>query len=285
MSRSASSTQLGAGGHGLRRRPTRHRRRHHAVRSVLRLSRAAITRSAGGRRDRRLALRQHHQRMSGRVRPRARRHGEPRTDSRRPQRRRGVALPGHHVAPGFSGAESGDVRIGDSSPSSRRGRSACARRSARGSRAPRSIIGVDAVPERLELARTLGADVAAQLPRAATCRGDQAADGRPRRRRRDRSARHAADLRERAARPPARRHALEPRRVLRQAVAAVRRVCRGPGRPDHRHHALPGRQGAHAAADEHRANGRVDSRRSSRIASRSIASKRPTTCSAISAMA
>ena len=45
--------------------------------------------------------------------------------------------------------------------------------------------------------------------------GDQTADRRPRRRRRDRGARTPGDVRERAARDPARRHALEPRRVLR----------------------------------------------------------------------
>ena len=83
-----------------------------------------------------------------------------------------------------------------------------------------------------------------------------------RRRRRDRrGARHAGHVRERAALPAAGRHPVEPRCLLGQARDAVRRVRGGTRRSPDRHDALPGRQGADAAAHRHRAN-RVASTRS-----------------------
>ena len=53
------------------------------------------------------------------------------------------------------------------------------------------IIAVDGMPERLEMARRLGADTTIDCPRGGSGRGDHAAYRRPRRRRRDRGARHA----------------------------------------------------------------------------------------------
>ena len=97
---------------------------------------------------------------------------------------------------------------------------------------------------------------------------------------------HAGDVRERAALPAARRHAVEPRRLLRQAADAVRRLRGRPRRPPHRHHALPRRQGAHATPDRHgRSRALRPARRSSPTASRSPRSSRPTSCSATGATA
>ncbi len=84
------------------------------------------------------------------------------------------------------------------------------------------------------------------------------APDRRRRRRHDRGAGHPGYVRERASLPAAGRDALEPRRLLRQARDAVRRLRRRPWRPQHRHDAMPGRQGAHAAAHCHGESGRFD---------------------------
>ena len=93
------------------RRPARHRRRDHAVRAVLLLpERRAL---AVRRRARRLALRQHHQRRVGRVPARARRAREPRADSRRARPTKHVLLCPDIFSTGLSGAESGNIKVGD----------------------------------------------------------------------------------------------------------------------------------------------------------------------------
>ena len=76
-------------------------------------------------------------------------------------------------------------------------------------------------PARLDVARRFGANVTLNINDGDPVPDNQAADGRPRRRRRDRSARPAGDVRERAARDSPGRDALEPRRLLGQARRAV----------------------------------------------------------------
>ena len=158
---------------------------------------------------------------------------------------------------GLSGAESANIKVGDAVAVFAQGPiGLCATLGAK-LRGAALIIAVDPVPARLAMARRFGADVVinhreqdpvAEIKRLTGGRGVG---------RRDRGARPAGDVRERAARDPARRHAVEPRRLLRQARGAVRSDLRRPRRSAHRHDAVPGRQGAHAPADgDDRARGR-----------------------------
>ena len=99
------------------------------------------------------------------------------------------------MSTGFSGAESGRIRIGDIVAVFAQGPiGLCATAGARLMGAT-TIIAVESVPERMEMARRMGADHRRRLHEGRSGRGDQAPDGRPRRRRRHRGARAAADLR------------------------------------------------------------------------------------------
>ncbi len=153
------------------------------------------------------------------------------------------------MSTGFSGAESAEIRIGDTVAVFALGPiGLCAVAGAK-LKGATTIIGVDTVPERLAIARRLGADHVVdfragdpveQIMALTDGRGVDALD---------RGARHAADLRGRAQGIAARRHALQPRRLFRRPEDPARRLRRRPRRPQDRHHALPRRQGAHAPAD------------------------------------
>ena len=105
--------------------------------------------------DRRLEIRQHDRRLSGRIRPGARRHGQSGARPGRPDRRAGSDVPRHHVNRLLWRREGSDqhrryrrrLRAGTDRPV-RHGR-----RQAVGAT---TIIGVDTVPERLDIARRLG---------------------------------------------------------------------------------------------------------------------------------
>ena len=86
---------------GFRSRGSRGRRRDHALRPVpcvpLERRRPVQPRVGGGRGDRRMAIRQHHQRLPGRIRPGPVRAGEPGAHSAGSDRRGCAHVPGHHV--------------------------------------------------------------------------------------------------------------------------------------------------------------------------------------------
>ena len=207
---------------------------------------------------RRLAVRQHHQWCTGRVPAGPLRPGESREDPRRTSpTSRSCCWPTSR-RPGFSGAESGGVRIGDAVVVFAQGPiglCATAGRQAhgRGARHRRRR----ATTRRLTMARRMGADVVLDYRDRRRRRRGQAADGW-RRRRGHRGARHAADLRDAPAVPSARRNAVEPRRLLGQAPGSVRCVRGRPWRPSDRHDAVPRRQGADAPADGMVQSGRFD---------------------------
>jgi threonine dehydrogenase-like Zn-dependent dehydrogenase len=144
---------------------------------------------------------------------------------------------------GLSGAESAHIRVGDSVAVFAQGPiGLCATLGAK-LKGASLIIGIDSLPGRLLMSRKFGADVSqgrGSGPRY------QTPDRGTRRRRRDRGARPAGDVRGRAARDSARRNALEPRRLLREARRAVRGDLRGARRPADRDDAVSGRQGADA---------------------------------------
>ena len=235
----------------LRGRRARPRRRDHAVRPVRRLPLRpplAVRPRVRLRGHRRLAVRQHDRRRAGRVPARAVRAGEPGEDPRRRDRRAGRPAGRHRlhrlrrrrvgrrphrrhrrrVRPGADRAVRDGRREAD-------GRGAGHRRRQR--------------PGPARDGEADGRRRRARLHEGRRRRRGQAPDRRLRRRRGDRGARHAADVRERAPVASAGRHAVEPRRLLRQARDAVRGVRGRPRRPPDRHHALPRRQGADGPAD------------------------------------
>ena len=119
------------------------------------------------------------------------------------------------MSTGFSGAESGSIRIGDTVAVFAQGPiGLCATAGARLMGATR-IIAVEAVPERQRMARALGADEVVDFTKADPVARDHAPDRRPRRRRRDRGAWPAGDVRGCAAGAAARRHAVLARRLFR----------------------------------------------------------------------
>ena len=237
-------------------RPARHRRRDYAVRAVLLLPERQPF--AVRRRHRRMAVRQHHQRRLGGVPARAGRARQPCADPGRPDRRRRRAVSGHLL----------DRSVGSGKrehPGRRRGRGVRAgtdrpvRHAGAKLKGASLIIGIDSNNARLDVARRLGANVTintadgdpiAAIKRLTDGRGvDVAIEalGTP------------GNVRERAARDPAGRDAVQSRRLFRQARRALRGVLRRPWRSEDRHHALPGWQRAHAAAD---VDGRTPARRS-----------------------
>ena len=198
---------------------------------------------------RRLALRQHDQRRAGRVPARPVRPGEPHAHPRRRHRRAGRPARRHRL---------------DRLQRRRVGRRADRRRGRRlrpgpdrpvrdGRRQADGRVARHRRRQRSGPPRDGQADGRRRRPRlhAGRRRRRGQAPDRRRRGRDDRGARDAGDVRERPALPAAGRHAVEPRRLLGQARDAVRRVRRGPRRPPDRHDALPGRQGADAAAHRH----------------------------------
>ncbi len=159
-----------------------------------------------------------------------------------------VVLLADIASTGFGGAESGKVRIGDAVVVFAQGPiGLCATAGAKLMGAA-LVIGVDGDPSRLAMATQDGRRRGARLrPRSTSSRRSSGspADG--------------ADVAiealgtqgtfETALRCAARRrHAVEPRRLLRQAPDPLRSLRSRPRRPHDRHDALPGRQGAHAAA-------------------------------------
>ena len=280
--------ELGDGVHGFPCGRARARRRHHAVRPVPRLPLGALVAVRRRRRlrgARRLALRQH---ASTARRPSTcafptRRRTSPPSPTASPTSRRSCSPTSRRPA----SAAPSRAACARATPSScsRRGRSACARRAGARLMGASLVIGVDTDAGRRAAALRMGADVALDPARGRRRRRGQARHRR-RRRRRHRSARPAGDLRAGAAQPAPGRHALEPRRLLGQAAAAVRRVRRRHRRPSHRHDAVPWRQGAHAAAARPSSeSGASTPSRSSRTRCRSIASRRRIASSASAATA
>ena len=138
---------------------------------------------------------------------------------------------------GISGAESGGVKVGDAVAVFAQGPiGLCATVGAR-LRGASLIVGIDqgGTPDDVGAVRCVvtinpnACNVVEELKRLT---------GRPRRRRRDRSARTPGDVRSGAALVPAGRRALEPRRLFRQARGALRGFLRWPRRSAHRHDAL-----------------------------------------------
>ena len=236
--------------------------------------------------DRRLALRQHDQRLPGRVRARARRPGQPGARSRTASPTRRSCSAPTSCRPASRRRSAAASASATRSPSSRRARSACARPRARAWRARRWSSASTASRSGSSSRARMGADVVLDFKRAGRRRRDQAADRR-RRRRRHRGARHSRPTFENApAQRPARRHAVEPRRLFGPPAGPARCVRGGARRPHDRHVALPGRQGADAPADERRRReARSRSASWSRTRSGWPTSRRRTTCSPTSATA
>ena len=128
---------------------------------------------------------------------------------------------------GLSGAESGNIRVGDAVAIFAQGPiGLCATVGAK-LRGAGLIIAVDAVESRLDTARRFGANVDAESGTGRRSRDDQAPHRWPRRRRRDRSPGQTGDVRERSAIDSCRRHVLEPRRLFGQGRRSLRGVlCR-----------------------------------------------------------
>ena len=112
------------------------------------------------------------------------------------------------MSTGFSGAESGHIRIGDTVAVFAQGPiGLCATAGARLMGAS-TIIGVDSVPERMKIARAMGADHVVDFTKTDPVARDHADHGRTRRRCGDRGAGSAGNVRSRAARASAGWHAV-----------------------------------------------------------------------------
>ena len=150
---------------------------------------------------------------------------------------------------GLAGAERGGITVGDAVAVFAQGPIGLCATLGSKLKGASLIVAIDAVPERLEVARRFGANVTldardgdpiAEIKRLTGGRGvDVAIEALG----------TQETFEKRAAGDSPRRDAVEPRRVLRQDRRAVRGVLRRAGRPEDRDHALPGRQGADAAAD------------------------------------
>ncbi len=145
------------------------------------------------------------------------------------------------MSTGFSGAERGKIRIGDSVAVFAQGPiGLCATVGAKLSGAA-TIIAVDRVEARFAISRKLGADHVVdfskvdpveEIMRITDGRGvDVAIEALG----------TQATFEVGAPRAAAGRHALQPRRLFRRPEDTARRVCRRPRRPHDRHDALPGR--------------------------------------------
>ena len=119
------------------------------------------------------------------------------------------------MSTGFGGAESGEIRIGDTVAVFAQGPiGLCATAGAQAHAARRRSSRSTGCRSGWTCRAALGADHVVDFKQGRPGRGDHAADRRPRRRRRDRGAGHAGDIRVRAARAAAGRHAVEPRRLF-----------------------------------------------------------------------
>jgi threonine dehydrogenase-like Zn-dependent dehydrogenase len=170
-----------------------------------------------------------------------------------------VVLLADIASTGFSGAESAQVRIGDSVAVFALGPiGLCAAIGARLMGAA-LVIGVDPDPNRRAFAQRMGVDIVLD-PTECDAPAEIKKAHRRRRGCRHRSAGTARDLGELPALAAPWRDALQPRRLQRQAPNPLRGVRRGHRRHQNRHHALPRRQGAHASPDGDRAppSGRPD---------------------------
>ena len=111
------------------------------------------------RSDRRLAIRQHHQRRAGRISAGSECTGEPGKDSRRTQQTNKWCLLADIASTGFSGAESAEIRIGDTVAVFAQGPiGLCATAGAKLIGAS-FIIGVEGDPVRMEMSKRMGAHV------------------------------------------------------------------------------------------------------------------------------
>ncbi len=157
-----------------------------------------------------------------------------------------VVLLADIASTGFSGAESGKVRIGDAVVVFAQGPiGLCATAGAKLMGAG-LIIGVDGDDTRLAMSRRMGADVVLDFRKVDVVEEvkkltgggvDVAIEAL--------GTQQTFENALRCLRPG--RHPVEPGRLLRQAPDALRRLRRRPRRPPHRDHPLPGRQGADAA--------------------------------------
>ena len=128
------------------------------------------------------------------------------------------------MSTGFSGEESGGVRIGDTVAVFALGPiGLCAVAGAKLSGAT-AIIGVDCVQQAPRRRQSDGRGPYGRLQGGRRRGGDPRADGRPRRRYRHRSVGNARHVRERVARSKARRHAFESGRLLDRFADSVERL-------------------------------------------------------------
>ena len=190
------------------------------------------------------------------------------------------------MSTGFSGAESGKVRIGDTVAVFAQGPiGLCATAGARLMGAT-TVIGVDTIPERLAMARALGADHAVDYKSGDPVKAImELTDGR--------GVDVAIEALGTQATFEGALRVLRPGGTL-SSLGVYSTDLRIPldafaaGLGDNTivHHALPGRQGAHAAPHGRRRRRPASiSSRWSRTASSSTTSRRPTTCSPTSATA
>ncbi len=159
-----------------------------------------------------------------------------------------VVLLADIASTGFSGAESGNIRVGDAVVVFAQGPiGLCSTAGARLMGAA-LVIGVDGDSNRLAMAKRMGADivldyrevdVVAEVKKLTGGGADVAIEALG----------TQEYVRERVAVFAARRHALQPRRLFGQAANPLRRFRRGAGRPPDRDDALPRRQGADAPTD------------------------------------
>ena len=148
------------------------------------------------------------------------------------------------ACPGQKTAISGSVMR---SRSSRKDRSDCVPRSGRNSRAQRFVIGIDSNPDRLKVARRLGANVTlnpkdgdsiAAIKRLTEGRGvDVAIEALGRQETFERASGHSSG-----------RDVIKPRRLFRQTCRAVRSVLCRARRSENRHEPVPGWQRADATS-------------------------------------
>ena len=159
-----------------------------------------------------------------------------------------VVLLADIASTGFSGAESANIRIGDTVAVFAQGPiGLCATAGAKLMGAS-FIIGVEGDPVRMEMSKRMGAHVVLD-PEAVRCRRRNQEAHRRRRRCGDRSARSSGNVRKRAAMSPSRRHVEQPRRLLGKTSGSVRRICSRAWRLQNRDHTLSRRERTHAPSN------------------------------------
>lgn len=164
-----------------------------------------------------------------------------------PLRDEQVVLLADIASTGFSGAESAEIRFGDTVVVFAQGPIGLSATVGARLMGASLIIGVDGDPTRLSMAKRLGAGCGVGLPRDRCRRGGQTAHRRWRRCR-HRSAGHARDIRKGAALPSPGRHLIQPRRVHRQIADSLRCFCRRDRRLPHHHNLMSRRKRTYAPA-------------------------------------